>query len=92
MTSPCADSGIGSGVLMHIPVLIKVRWCGDVVSTGGFRKDVDVTLIPVAIVEVVVVVVALGFSGWGAITGSIKMALHLDPGIRINIVITTIRM
>ena len=91
MTSPCADSGIGSGVLMHIPVLIKVRWCGDVVSTGGFRKDVDVTLIPVAIVEVVVVV-AVGFSGWGAITGSIKMALHLDPGIRINIVITTIRM
>ena len=76
---------------MHIPVLIKVRWCGDVVSTGGFRKDVDVTLIPVAIVEVVVVV-AVGFSGWGAITGSIKMALHLDPGIRINIVITTIRM
>ena len=91
MTSPCADSGIGSGVLMHIPVLIKVRWCGDVVSTGGFRKDVDVTLIPVAIVEVVVVV-AVGFSGWGAITGSIKIALHLDPGIRINIVITTIRM
>lgn len=91
MTSPCADSGIGSGVLMHIPVLIKVRTGGDVVSTGGFRKDVDVTLIPVAIVEVVVVV-AVGFSGWGAITGSIKMALHLDPGIRINIVITTIRM
>ena len=76
---------------MHIPVLIKVRTGGDVVSTGGFRKDVDVTLIPVAIVEVVVVV-AVGFSGWGAITGSIKMALHLDPGIRINIVITTIRM
>lgn len=91
MTSPCADSGIGSGVFMHIPVLIKVRTGGDVVSTGGFRKDVDVTLIPVAIVEVVVVV-AVGFSGWGAITGSIKMALHLDPGIRINIVITTIRM
>ena len=76
---------------MHIPVLIKVRTGGDVVSTGGFRKDVDVTLIPVAIVEVVVVV-AVGFSGWGAITGSIKMALHLDPGIRINIVITIIRM
>ncbi len=91
MTSPCADSGIGSGVFIHIPVLIKVRTGGDVVSTSGLRKDVDVTRIPVTIVEVAVVVV-VGFSGWGEITGSIKMALHLDPGIRIHIVITNIRM